>query len=76
MKFHIFRPIPPINSQSSNSTQMTIHITINPTDVYIRCKNTKNAKHDKSIGSKRIKYMFLVFLKKLDETDMLQVILT
>ena len=39
-------------------------------------------KHDRSIGSKRIKYiMFGVLLKKklmekLDETDMLQVILT
>ena len=58
MKFNIFRPNVPINSQSSNSTQMT-----NPTDAYIRYKNTKNAKHDRSIGSKRIKYiMFGVLL--------------
>ena len=59
-----------------------VRITINPTDVYIRCKNTKNAKHDRSIGWKRIKihYVWGVFVKlsneKLVETDMLQVILT
>ena len=65
MKFNVFRSIVPINSQSSNSTQMTNHITINPTDVYIKCKNTKNAKHDKSIGSKRIKYIvFRLLLQK------------
>ena len=42
-----------------------IHITIYPTDVCIRCKNTKNAKTLRSIGSKRIKYiMFGMLLKK------------
>ena len=54
MKFNIFRPNAPINSHSSNRT-----------GVYIMCKNTKNTKHDRSIGSKRIKYIMLgVLLKK------------
>ena len=57
LKFNIFRSIAPINSQTSNSTQMTNYITINPPDAYIKCKNTKNAKHDRSISSKRVKYI-------------------
>ena len=44
MKFNIFRPNAPTNSQSSNRLS---HITINPTDVYIRCKNTKNTNPDR-----------------------------
>ena len=38
---------------------------INLAGVYISCKNTNNTKHDKNIGSKRIKYItFIVLLKK------------
>ena len=33
--------------------------------VHLMCKNTKNTKHDRSIGSKQIKYiMFVMLLKK------------
>ena len=52
-------------SKAPIALRWLIHVTINPTDVYIKCKNTKNAKHHRSIGSKRIKYiMFGVLLKK------------
>ena len=59
-----------------------IHITINLTGVYIRCKITKNTKHDRRIGSKQIEYINVcsafekVSKEKLNETDKLQESLT
>ena len=67
----MFRPNAPIKFHTPQfpiariAFRQLIHITINSTGIYIRCKSTKNTKHDRSIGSKPIKYiMFVVLLKK------------
>ena len=61
---------------------MIIHVTIYLTDVYIWCKKTKKAKtwQEHWLETDLIYYMWSAFERvingKLDETDMLQVILT
>ena len=60
--FIYFVPMLPSAPKTRIAPRWPIYITINPTGVHKRYKNTENAKHDRRIGSKRIKYIMFVVL--------------
>ena len=76
MKFNIFRPNVSINSQSLNNTQMTnsfynlSHWCLHKVQENKKCKNMTGALVRNGLNT------LCLDTGKLDETDMLQVILT
>ena len=82
MKFNIFRPNAPVNSQSLNNTQMTnsyhnvSHWCLHKVQEYENCKNIAGALVRSRLNTLFWSAFEKVINGKLDETDMLQVILT